>query len=139
MHEWVLATNYKYYRQGYGTGFIGKIMIDGKSSTVLVTNCHVMISGLDENYKKATEVTDKMKREMEENARMSEIQMGKKRLSLSDVLVEGSSLISPCKSVCFVVLDQNNYLLHLIYSIITVLQMHIRWCFRSVKNSEAIE
>ena len=67
-----------------------------------------MISGLDESYKKATIVTDKMKREMEENAINSEIQMGSNTISLSDVLVEGSSLISPCKSVSLIVfLDQN--------------------------------
>ena len=65
MHEWVLATNYKYYRQGYGTGFIGKIMTDGKPSTVLVTNYHVMISGLDDSYEEATIVTDEMKTNME--------------------------------------------------------------------------
>ena len=91
-----------------GTGFIGRIDLDGEEdSTVLVTNYHVIISGLDDSYKEITEVTPEMREKIEENARNSSIiltgsEEGKVEISLSK-LVEGSCKVSPTKSVCLLV------------------------------------
>ena len=79
--------------------------LKGETSTVLVTNYHVMISGLGDRYKTATKVTKSMKQKIENNATKCEIEVdGGRRIYLSQgMLVEGSCEVSPIKSVCLFV------------------------------------
>ena len=76
--------------------------IKGEYSLVLVTNYHVMITGLDESYESAIKVTKSMKQEIEKNARRSTIVVGREtHIDLcSGMLEEGSSEVSPVTSVC---------------------------------------
>ena len=95
-----------------GSGFIGEIKISGENWIVLVTNYHVMISDNAE-YFSATEVTTDMKREIEKNARSSQIILKRKekKIKLSgEILVKDSSIMSPRKSVCYYIYTYVQYL-----------------------------
>ena len=95
-----------------GTGFIGGIKISDENWIVLVTNYHVMI-GESAECKNATEVTTEMKREIEINARNSQIILKRKekQIKLSgEILVEDSSIMSPRKSVCYYIHTYVQYL-----------------------------
>ena len=105
----LILCRYDNKTRSIGTGFIGRIELNGEEedSTVLVTNYHVMIGGLDDSYQEATEVTPEMREKIEENARNSKIiltgsEKGQVEISLS-TLVEGSCKVSPTKSVCLLV------------------------------------
>ena len=79
--------------------------IKGEYSLVLVTNYHVMITGLDDSYKLVTKVEISMKQIIEKNARKCTIEVEKGRqIELhSGMLEKGSCEVSPITSVCLLV------------------------------------
>ena len=75
--------------------------LNEEDSIVLVTNYHVIISGLPELYENAIKVSEDMKKKVIENARRSEIMVEGKKIKLSGgILVENSCKMSSAKSVC---------------------------------------
>ena len=79
-------------------------MIKGKNSIVLLTNYHVIIDGLADQYKNAiaTEFNENenMKKEIEQNAKSCKIKVLETEIKLSEeLLIEGSSILSPITSV----------------------------------------
>ena len=98
--------------QHFGTGFIGRIKFkdDENESTVLVTCYHVIIHCMPDYDKyyykaKAKDITDDDINEIEKRTKNFKILINNekdetKEINLGEILVEGSSEVSPTFLVC---------------------------------------
>ena len=83
-----------------GTGFIGKIDINGEDSIVLLTNYHIIAGVLSKDYLSAKILTKEMEQQIEKIATRSKIVLKQREIDLSEgMLIKDSAIMSPETSV----------------------------------------